>query len=96
MKRLKNKQILIKRIRIKENEYDFIINDKKTALQVIENTKDLKEGTKFVKANLYYRFMFSFIKFFREKNKEIIFSIILIALTLLGQFIYDKWINPKP
>ena len=95
MKRLKNKQVLIKRIRLNENEYDFVINDEKTALHIIEHTKDLKEGTKFIKANLYERFMFSFRKFFREKNKEIIFSIILIALTLLGQYIYDKWINPK-
>ncbi len=96
MKRLKNKQVLLKRIRIKENTYDFILNDEKSASHVIGHTKDLTEGIKFVKANLYDRFMFSFRKFFKEKNKEIIFSILLIALTLLGQYIYDKWINPNP
>ena len=94
MKRIKNKQVLIKRTRIKENEYDFLINDEKTALHVIEHTKNITEGMKFVKANLYDRFMFSLRRFFKEKNKEIIFSIILISLTLLGQYIYDKWIKP--
>lgn len=96
MRRLKNKQVLVKRIRLKENTYDFILNDEKTASQIINSTKDKTDGIKFVKANLYDKFMFSFRKFFRDKNKEIIFSIILIALTLLGQYVYDKWINPKP
>jgi hypothetical protein len=96
MRRLKNKQVLLKRIRLKENEYDFIINDKQTALNIIAHTKNNTDGIKFVKANLYDRFMFSFRRFFSEKNKEIIFSIILITLTLLGQYVYDKWINPMP
>jgi hypothetical protein len=96
MRRLKKKQVLVKRIRLKENTYDFILDDEKAALHVIEHTKDFTDGMKFEKANLYDRFMFSFRRFFKEKNKEIIFSIILIALTLLGQYIYDKWINPKP
>ena len=61
---------------------------------MIEHTRDLKEGIKFEKANLYDRFMFSLRRFFKEKTKEIIFSIILISLTLLGQYIYDKWIKP--
>jgi hypothetical protein len=95
MKRQKNKTFLIKRIRLEENKYDFLINDEKAATHLIEHTKDLKDkGTKYVKANLYDRFLFSTRKFFREKTKEIIFSIILIALTLLGQYIYDKWIKP--
>jgi hypothetical protein len=94
MKRSKNKQVLIKRIRLEEKEYDFIINDEKTANTVVESTKENTTGTKFVKANLYERFTFSVGRFFKEKNKEIIFSILLIALTLLGQYIYDKWIKP--
>lgn len=95
MKRIKNKQVLIKRLRIKENEYDFLLNDEKTAVHIIEHTKNLTEGVKFIKANFYDRFMFFLRRFFREKTKEIFFSIILISLTLLGQYIYDKWIKPE-
>jgi hypothetical protein len=94
MKRLKNKKILVKRIRVKEKTYDFILNNKETAPHIIESTKNGKGGIKFIRANYFDRFMFSFRKFFREKTKEIIFSIILIALTLLGQYIYDIWIKP--
>ena len=94
MKRLKNKKVLIKRKRTKKNGYDFINKEEKEAFNVVEHTKDLKVGTKFVKANCYERFMFSLRTFFRDKTKEIIFSIIIISLTLLMQFIYDKWIKP--
>lgn len=94
MKRLKNKEILIKRIRIEEKTYDFILKDKKESSHIIESTKNKTNGIKFIRANCYDRFMFYLRKFFREKTKEIIFSIIIISLTILGQYIYDIWIKP--
>lgn len=94
-KKKNNKSILLKRITLDKNEYDFITIKENEALQIIENTKEFKEkGTKYVKANFYERRKVGLRIFFREKKKEIIFSIIIIALTFLGQFIYDKWIKP--
>jgi hypothetical protein len=65
MKRIRNKQVLIKRIRLEEKEYDFIINDKKTANTVVESTKGKTTGMIFVKANLYESFTFAVRRFFK-------------------------------
>ena len=95
MKRIKNKQILIKRIYYYENSFDFILTDEKDAFHIIVETKgELGINVRFVNATFFEEFAYNIRKFFREKAKEIIFSIILIALTLLGQYIYDKWLNP--
>jgi len=95
MKRNKYKQILIKRIFYRENTFDFMLKDEKTALHIIEHTKgENGKDIRFVKATFFDKFAYNLRKFFREKTKEIIFSTILISLTLLGQYIYDKWIKP--
>jgi hypothetical protein len=95
MNRNKYKQILIKRIFYHDNSFDFMLKDEKDALHIIEHTKgENGKDVRFVKATFFEKFAYNTRKFFREKIKEIIFSIILIALTLLGQYIYDKWIKP--
>jgi len=95
MKKFKQKKVLVKRIRLDYNNYDFELKNSETeANSFIKNTKDLTEGIKYVRANLYERFTYSLEQFFKEKTKEIFFSIILIALTLLAQYVYDKWIKP--
>lgn len=95
MKRIKHEQILVKRIKVKEKTYDFILDDKKTALHIIKNTKNKTEGTKFVRPNCFERLIFYSAKFFRENKKRIILAIILFALTYALKNVFDYvWISP--
>ncbi len=94
MNRKKNKKMLVKRINLKSNTYDFIIKDKCTAFRIIESTKNEKCGIKFTKPNQYNKLIFYIGIFFRENKKAIVLAVIILLLTYPIKYILDKWICP--
>jgi len=88
MKRIKPaKNILLKRIHIKEQTFDFIRTDELNAKHIIEITKNATAGNKYVKAGFYYSTLFNF----RNGLKSgWIRDIALVIITILLSYFIPK------
>ena len=83
MKRIKkNRQILVKRIFKSLGKYDYIKQDRKTALEIIENTKSKNSDFKLEKAEWYISVLYSIKDFF--KNKHFLKIIYIIIAFIIG------------
>lgn len=91
MKRIKPaKNILLKRIHIKEQTFDFIFENEITAKNIIESTKNNVKGSKYEKAGIYYS---ALIRFKIGLKSGWIRDLTLIIITILLSIFIPKIFN---